>query len=105
MSEAKKFDKGKIPLELLPPEALEEVAKVLQFGALKYDPWNWTKGMDWLRLYGATLRHMQKWHRGIDEDEESGINHLAHAACNLLFLLWYSKHKKELDNRFKVDNG
>ena len=102
---AKKFDEGKLPLELLPSESLEEIAKVLQFGAAKYDSWNWTNGLKWSRCLGATLRHLYKWARGIDVDEESGISHLAHAGCNILFLLWYSKYKKELDDRFIVDKN
>lgn len=104
MTTGKKFDDGKLPLHLLPTESLEEIAKVLAFGAQKYDSWNWTNGLAWSRVLGATLRHLYKWARGIDVDEESGLNHLAHAGCNILFLLWYSTYRKEYDDRFIVAN-
>lgn len=88
--QADKFDSGKTPWELLPMDALEEVAKVLQFGAEKYEAWNWTKGMAYSRLVGATCRHLlREWWCGRRVDEETGLSHIAHAICCLLFLLAY----------------
>jgi hypothetical protein len=101
MSDAKKFDSDKLRLDLLPSESLFEVAKVLQFGACKYGDHNWKKGMQWSRLYAATQRHLMKWNAGETTDSESGINHLAHAATNILFLIYYTEHHAELDDRFK----
>lgn len=90
MSEAKKFDTGKTPWELLPMDALAEVAKVLQFGATKYGAYNWTRGMSYSRLVGAACRHLlQEWWCGRKVDSETGLSHLAHAACCILFLLAY----------------
>ena len=99
--EGKKFDCGKVRVDLLPSESLFEVAKVLGFGADKYGEHNWRKGMAWSRLYAAAQRHMMKWNAGETHDEESGMNHLAHACVNLLFLLSYSEHHPDLDDRFK----
>ena len=45
-------------LELLPWAALMEVAKVYDYGATKYAPNNWRKGMAWGRMTGALMRHM-----------------------------------------------
>jgi len=87
--DAKKFDKGKPPLGLLPRRALVEVAQVMAFGADKYGKHNWRKGMAWTRLSDAALRHVYAWIDGEDNDTETGYNHLAHAACCLLFLLEY----------------
>lgn len=80
-----KHDTGKLPLHLLPTDALEEVARVLSFGAAKYSERNWETGMAWSRLYAAALRHLWAWWRGADRDEETGLSHLAHAACCVLF--------------------
>jgi hypothetical protein len=85
--EAVKFDSEKVPLDLLPFEALVEVGKVLNFGAKKYARHNWRKGFHWSRLLGAALRHLFSWARGEDRDPETGLSHLAHAACTVLFLL------------------
>lgn len=84
-----KADDGKIPFELLPYDALTEVAKVLQFGAVKYAARNWERGMSWSRLFGSLMRHMTSFWRGEEKDPETGLPHLAHAACCVLFLLSY----------------
>lgn len=101
--EAIKHDQGKLPMSLLPTIALQEVSKVLDFGAKKYDAHNWRKGFVWSRLTDATLRHLLAWKEGEDLDPESGISHLAHAACNLMFLLEFEKTGKGKDDRYKRD--
>lgn len=100
-AEGKKFDEGKVRVDLIPTESLFAVAEVLTFGASKYGEHNWRKGMAWSRLYAAAQRHMMKWNAGETHDEESGKNHLAHACVNLLMLLSYEKSCRELDDRFK----
>lgn len=100
--EANKFDGAKPRMELLPADALEDVARVLTFGAQKYAAHNWCRGMAWGRLIGAALRHIFAFARGEDTDAESGLPHLAHAACCILFLLAYSKRRVGEDDRFKL---
>ena len=100
MIKALKLDQGKIPLELLPFESLAEVGKVLAFGAEKYGRYNWRSGMEWTRLVGAVLRHLFTWTRGESKDPESGLSHLAHAACGLLFLLAYELNNVGADDRY-----
>jgi hypothetical protein len=97
----KKFDEGKLRVDLLPSEAMFEVAKVLTFGAQKYGEHNWRGGIEWSRVYAATQRHLMKWNSGETYDEETGISHLAHACANIMFLLTYAKTHGELDDRFK----
>lgn len=82
----KKYDQGKIRYDLIPPVAYEGIAKVFTMGAKKYGDRNWEGGVDYLRLYAATMRHLQAWRQGIDIDEESGLSHLYHAMCNLMML-------------------
>jgi len=67
--------------------AMEEVAKVLTFGAKKYSPNGWRNGFMWTRLIGSTLRHLSAFSRGEDLDPESGLSHLSHAGANILFLI------------------
>jgi hypothetical protein len=98
-----KHDFGKVPLELLPTEALREVAKVLDFGQRKYDPWNWKKGMKWSRLYGAMLRHLFAWSEREEQDPETGLSHLAHAGCCLTFLLTYEILGLGTDDRWSKE--
>jgi hypothetical protein len=87
--EGEKHDDGKAPIGLIPPWALWEVAKVLQHGAKEYSPWNWAKGMSWSRVYNAAQRHLLKWQMRESPDKDSGLSHLAHAACCLMFLITY----------------
>ncbi len=85
--EAYKNDDGKPRVELIPPLALMEIGRVLEFGAKKYGANNWRNGMDWSRFHGAALRHLLAWFGGESKDAESDLSHLAHAACCLLFLM------------------
>lgn len=82
-----KYDGGKVRLDLLPTDALEEVAGVMTAALQKYEAENWRKGLAFSRLYGAALRHLFAWWRGEDLDLEYGLSHLAHATCCLLFML------------------
>ena len=87
MEEGVKFDLGKLEYGLLPPLALEETVKVLTFGAQKYARDNWQLVPDSKRRYfDALQRHVWAWKRGESLDPESGIHHLAHAMCCLMFL-------------------
>lgn len=88
-----KFDQGKTPLELLPFDALTEVAKVLAFGAKKYAPRNWEKGMPVSKVFASCMRHAWALFRGEDNDPETGLSHAAHLACESLFWLAYILRK------------
>jgi hypothetical protein len=101
LKEATKYDCNKIPVELLPTQALEEIAKVLDFGRKKYDSWNWAKGFKWTRLIGAAIRHLYAYQRGEDKDPESNLSHIAHAGCCILFLLQHDISKLGEDDRYK----
>lgn len=100
LQQAQKHDDGKPRLDYLDPYALEEVAKVLTFGAAKYGAWNWKKGIESGRLLAACLRHVFAFMRGEENDPETGLSHLAHAMCCLMFLIWMQKHRRDLDDRF-----
>ncbi len=98
-SEGRKDDSGKTPWHLMPPDALNQIAQVLEFGAGKYGDRNWEKGMNWSRPFSALMRHMWAWWRGEDRDPETGLSHLAHAGCCILFLLTYQGHATGKDDR------
>jgi len=89
ISNGLKYDNGKIRYDLLAPEFAEGVAKVLVMGANKYGDNNW-QGLDDAtnRYYAACMRHIAAWRKGEMVDDESGLHHLFHAACNLYFLLY-----------------
>ena len=86
LSQGMKFDKNKPDYSLLPFAAVDEVVKVLTYGAAKYDRFNWEK-VEAVRYQAATMRHFSTHMQGEKIDQESGISHLAHAICSLLYLL------------------
>jgi hypothetical protein len=98
---ALKYDEDKPPMNLLSREALEQTALVMAFGKQKYDAHNWRKGFQWSRPLSAAMRHIMAFNDGEDKDPESGLSHLAHAACCIMFLLEFEKTHQELDDRFK----
>jgi hypothetical protein len=99
--DALKYDDGKMPLNLLSAEALLQTAAVLKFGADKYHAHNWRDGFAWSRPLAAAMRHIMAFNDGEDRDPESGLSHLAHAACCIMFLLEFEKTHPELDDRYK----
>ena len=103
--EAVKFDTGKPRMELIPPDAMIEIAKVFTMGADKYEARNWEKGTKWGRANGALLRHLMAWMGGEDKDPESGLWHMAHIAWNAICLLAYQIRGVGVDDRFKILTG
>lgn len=96
-----KFDQDKPRMDLLDAYATEELAKVLTFGAKKYAPHNWRKGISYARLIAAALRHIYAFARGEDLDPETGLPHPAHAMCCMMFLVWMMQHRRDQDDRWK----
>lgn len=64
----------------------EALAKVLTFGARKYKPNNWKQCTDTGRYLAAAHRHLNAVMLGEDNDPETGLPHIDHALCNIMFL-------------------
>lgn len=94
-----KNDAEKPRTDLLPVRPLLKIAKVLTFGAKKYTDRNWEEGFKYGRVYGAALRHLFAWWQGENIDTETGLSHLAHAACCILFLLEFEESGAGIDDR------
>ena len=86
-SQDAKADQGKAKLSLVPRKIIYDIAKVREYGTEKYhDPDNW-KNVEPERYRDAAFRHFLSY---LDDpqgvDEESGLPHLWHLACNIAFL-------------------
>ena len=96
-----KFDADKPRMELLiqgMPRALEAVGVVLTFGAEKYAAHSWKHVEDnENRYWAAKSRHELARAKGEARDPETGLLHLAHEACNALFLLELAMVAEELE--------
>ena len=95
-----KYDGDKPRMDLLDGYAVEQLARVLTFGAKKYEAHNWRKGLHKSRLLAAALRHLFAYLGGQDCDEETGLSHVAHAMCCCMFLLGL-EHRQDLDDRWR----
>lgn len=94
----RKFDSGKLDYTLLPYEAVDEIVKVLMFGAQKYARDNWRHVDDAPHRYAAAaFRHLTAYSKGEQTDPETGISHLAHVGCCILFMLALEK-RQETEN-------
>lgn len=87
-----KYDSDKAQWSLLPFAAVAEVVDVLTYGAKKYAPDNWKKVPDARQRYiDAGFRHFTAYAGGEKNDSETGMSHLAHATCCMLFLMSFDK--------------
>lgn len=85
--------KGKPRYDLISPYFLERLAIHLMRGAEKYGERNWEKGIPVSRHYASLLRHLMAFSMG-KQDEE----HLAAAACNLMFIIHTKTQLPEFDD-------
>jgi hypothetical protein len=100
-----KFDAGKLRYDLIPMEAMKALATILTMGAKKYADRNWEGGMSWQRVYASLMRHLVAYESGEDTDPESGELHMAHALCNVVFLVTYQMRPSlaDFDDRPKPE--
>jgi hypothetical protein len=96
-----KYDESKRRYDLIPYDALEEIIKALEFGAHKYDDYNWLKCPSRITYWRPLMRHATAWIRGVDVDPESGLSHLAHCGANLLILITLELRGLGQDDRVK----
>ena len=88
LDQSAKADCGKPQLSLVPMKILEAIARVREYGNRKYKSKDNWKTVEIERYRDAAFRH---WAQYIDDpqsrDEESGLPHLWHVACNISFLI------------------
>lgn len=94
MGEGRKDDSGKLRWGLLPWGPVADIVAVMQWAidGKGYEPDNWQRVPEARRRYfEAAQRHLLAWWGGERQDPESGLPHLAHAGCCILFLAWSDK--------------
>jgi hypothetical protein len=100
-----RYDSGKPRFDLVPPEAMIELAAHYERGARKYADRNWERGMDWGKCFASMQRHSWAWAQGEDLDNETGTHHMIAVAWNAIALYTYAMRKIGNDDRVKVDAG
>lgn len=99
--QAMRFNEGKRQWSLVDFECLEDMVRVLEFGAKKYDRDNWKKGLPMRAQCESMARHLFALMGGEINDPETGLPHWAHIQCNAMFMAHTFKHHQ----RFVDLNG
>ena len=85
-----------IPYDLIPfQEFTDAFVHVAEFGAIKYEAWNWSKGLSRVQLMGSLLRHTFAYLRGEDFDKETKLLHTDHIIWNACVLCHNVHHSLE----------
>lgn len=85
--------------DLIPWNALDQVAEVYAAGANKYADHNWRLGYDWSLSFASLIRHAKAFWEGESIDEEMGTHHLGAVVFHALALLTFEVEHPELDDR------
>lgn len=101
-----KHDQGKPRWSLLSMKFLEEMSRVLTYGAQKYASHNWRKGIEVSRSLDAAFRHLSAAAEGQDIDTDPAtkewlLSNLAQAAINCMFAWETIRERPDFDDRYK----
>ena len=103
---AVKSDKGKPKLSLVPRQIIWDIAAIREYGNNKYPdggPDNW-RSVEPDRYRDAAYRHFLRYlDNPSSVDDESGLPHLWHLACNIAFLCEVEAEDKESITLYKND--
>jgi hypothetical protein len=88
MTNALRYNAGKPRLShvLTAPKALEGLARIFEYGAQKYAPHNWKKGLPTDEVVDSLMRHLLAFQNSEKLDAESGLPHIDHVLWNALVL-------------------
>lgn len=90
--------------DLIPSDALRQLAELYGKGADKYAARNWERGYDWSLSFAALQRHAWQFWSGQDTDEETGAAHMASVAWHALALVTFMSQHPEFDDRPACDH-
>jgi hypothetical protein len=99
-----RFNDGKLKWSLVDLDTFEPMVRVLEFGAKKYAAHNWKNGLKTTEIVESLQRHINAFMRGENIDPESGLPHIGHMQCNLMFLSYMMQFRPDMDNRFLDPN-
>lgn len=90
---ALRYNTGKVKWSLVHYKSLEPMVKVLEYGAKKYAPFNWMKGLNRKEILESMQRHLAALIDGEEIDSESGISHMGHVMCNGMFYNYFTDNE------------
>ena len=94
----------KLRWDLFPWNSVEKVVEVITKGAEKYGVDNW-KMINSNVFEAAMIRHFVSYKKGERFDKQWNLTHLAHLACNAIFLLWKELLVIEIEKRGELKSN
>lgn len=85
--------------DLIPPQALWDLAEHYGRGAEKYEDHNWTRGYPWSLSIAALHRHLNLFQQGEELDPETGTPHIVAVAWHAFTLMTFRHTHPEFDDR------
>jgi hypothetical protein len=96
-----RYNQGKPQWSLVDFKSLEPLVRVMEYGAKKYERFNWQKGLDLNQTLESLARHLFALMRGEIVDPESGEKHIGHIFCNAMF--WEYHYNKQLNEEARKE--
>ena len=90
-----RYNTGKPQWSLVHMNSLVPMIRVLEYGALKYAPFNWQKPTERETIINSMQRHMAALIDGDEIDSESGLPHIGHIMANALFYSYHFVEKEK----------
>ena len=89
-----RYNQGKPQWRYVDFKSLEPLVRVMMYGAQKYKPYNWMKGLDLNEVLESLSRHLFALMAGEEVDPESGELHIGHIMCNAMFWQYHNEKNK-----------
>ena len=99
-----RYNDGKLKWSYVHFASLEPMVRVLMFGAQKYEPFNWQKGLKKDEILESMQRHIAKMFDGEQNDPESGLPHIGHVMCNAMFWSYMDLQEKKAQDAMLKNN-
>jgi hypothetical protein len=93
--QALRYNQNKPKWSLIHYGSLEPLVRVMEYGAVKYAPENWKKGLDNKAVLESLMRHLVKLMDGEKYDQESGLQHIGHIMANAMFYSYFDNKLNE----------
>lgn len=104
VQQSARYNSGKTQLREIDPQFILGLGQVLTASREKYEEGNWMKETKLSTPYESCMRHLMKFWEGEELDNETNMDHLLHAATNIMFLYYHKRSGKGIDDRlFKKD--
>lgn len=95
MEKALRYNTGKLRWTLVHFDSLAPLVKVMEYGAVKYAPENWKKGLNKKEILESLTRHLFALIDGEKYDQESGLEHIGHIMANAMFYSYFDNTDEE----------